>query len=455
MADRKSEPPAKSDTSNVDIFTPAGGKTRASSSIASADKAAVSSKVMRPKSSRISNDSSLLKTDQVKPVSSLSGSHASHTSKSKSSTQSQISKGKSPVSASSLHTPDTVLDDRLNRLEAIILAQNDENNNFKELIMNSLSLEHNVPHSLGVDPQLNYVEDDMDIPMDYDEDYFPPEQPGRVDSENLDYSIVSEHHALPDLRQSETVDVSNPGPNKLARCDAVGFAAKYATESSGPELDSFVSDSLKYLMNNQLLEKNLNDMMDKYNTPSNCSFLRVPKVNSPIWDSIQSRTRSLDLKMQRVQKCLVKGTTAIAQDMVEPSNSQQDALTCFASANFELNMLRRELIKPDLNPKFAPLCKPSVPVTENLFGNDLSKNIKDLSEVQRATGRMTRGRGQFRPRNFVYGGQRGRAYGRNRFLGYSQQYSGKAPGTQRRPTAPYQYQYQPTRKMRGRGAPKD
>ena len=156
--------------------------------------------------------------------------------------------------------------------------------------MNSLSLEHSVlhVHSLGLDPQQNYIEDDMAMPMDHDDDYFPPEQPGRVDSENLDYSMDSEHHALAELRQYETVDVSHHGTNKLASCDAVGFAAKYATESSGPELDSFVSDSLKYLINNQLLENNLNDMMDKYNTPSNCSFLRVPKVNSPIWDSIQS-----------------------------------------------------------------------------------------------------------------------------------------------------------------------
>ena len=80
---------------------------------------------------------------------------------------------------------------------------------------------------------------------DYDDDYFPLEQPRRVDSvENLDYSMDSEHRVLPELRHSETVDVSHHETIQLASFDAVGFAAKYATESSGPELDNYVSDSL-------------------------------------------------------------------------------------------------------------------------------------------------------------------------------------------------------------------
>ena len=56
-------------------------------------------------------------------------------------------------------------------------------------------------------------------------------------------------------------------------------------------------------------------------------------------------------------------------------------MTSLAAAVFEMNMLRRDLIKPGLHEKFAALCKPSIAVTEYLFGNDLTKHIKDIDEV--------------------------------------------------------------------------
>ena len=99
----------------------------------------------------------------------------------------------------------------------------------------------------------------------------------------------------------------------------------------------------------------------------------VPKVNSSIWDSLQPRTRYIDLKLQKVLKSLIKGTTAFSTGLSDPKDNEQDSLTCLANANFELNMLRHELIKPELNQRFSQRCKPTVPVTEYLFGNDLIK----------------------------------------------------------------------------------
>ena len=44
---------------------------------------------------------------------------------------------------------------------------------------------------------------------------------------------------------------------------ALGCAARYATEEVGLPLNPLISDSMNYLMTNQLL-KNLSEMMDKY-----------------------------------------------------------------------------------------------------------------------------------------------------------------------------------------------
>ena len=46
-------------------------------------------------------------------------------------------------------------------------------------------------------------------------------------------------------------------------------------------------------------------------------------------------------------------------------------------------MKRRELIKPDLESPFTRLCKPEIAPTTKRFGDDLSKQLKELTEVSR------------------------------------------------------------------------
>ena len=47
-----------------------------------------------------------------------------------------------------------------------------------------------------------------------------------------------------------------------------------------------------------------------------------------------------------------------------------DAIALIGAANFELNMRRREQIKPELNEDHKNLCSSSVPFNDSLFGND-------------------------------------------------------------------------------------
>ena len=58
-----------------------------------------------------------------------------------------------------------------------------------------------------------------------------------------------------------------------------------------------------------------------------------------------------------------------------------DVLALFANANSELNQRRRELIKPDLHDEYKHLCSSSLAITDQLFGNDLPKQVKELTEV--------------------------------------------------------------------------
>ena len=91
-----------------------------------------------------------------------------------------------------------------------------------------------------------------------------------------------------------------------------------------------------------------------------------------IWDELKSDTRSADIKLQRVQSNLVKGLVPIvsvienlvkprhkipkdALDVPELIRAATDAIALVGAANFELNMRRRDDIKPELNEDYRHL----------------------------------------------------------------------------------------------------
>lgn len=172
------------------------------------------------------------------------------------------------------------------------------------------------------------------------------------------------------------------------------FAAKFAVASDiGQPLDEELANSVNYLMSHHLEEKVLDETSSKYPCPSNCRVIDTPKVNQTIWDNLSASVRTRDVKLQRVQKSLTRGISAYVS-LLDPNNmssEQQDVLALICNANFEMNALRKELIKPDLNTKFTHLCKPTNPVTKYLFGDDLGKQVKDLQDQHKAAAGVMRG----------------------------------------------------------------
>lgn len=66
-----------------------------------------------------------------------------------------------------------------------------------------------------------------------------------------------------------------------------------------------------------------------------------------------------------------------------------DAFALFGNANTELNHRRRELIKPDLHNDYKHLHSSFLPITDQLFEDDLSKQVKDLTEINRVGKKIT------------------------------------------------------------------
>ena len=83
----------------------------------------------------------------------------------------------------------------------------------------------------------------------------------------------------------------------------------------------------------------------------------------------------MDLKFQKVKKCLVKGVTSVVSVLDSllltespPDNETlitrlMDGVLLFANVNQELNFRRRELLHRQLNADYRYLCTPSNPVT--------------------------------------------------------------------------------------------
>jgi hypothetical protein len=64
------------------------------------------------------------------------------------------------------------------------------------------------------------------------------------------------------------------------------------------------------------------------------------------------------------------------------------AIVLLLSANREINLKRRELLRPDLNKQYVALCNPSTAISTCLFGDDLNKEVEDLTKSNRLSGKV-------------------------------------------------------------------
>ena len=60
------------------------------------------------------------------------------------------------------------------------------------------------------------------------------------------------------------------------------------------------------------------------------------------------------------------------------------------SANRDLNLKLRDLIRPDLNKQYDPLCNPSTTaVSTFLFGDDLNEEVEEFTKSQKLSNKVT------------------------------------------------------------------
>ena len=167
------------------------------------------------------------------------------------------------------------------------------------------------------------------------------------------------HEVLAEAISNETTDEAH-----------VRFTNQFSTMANGKAINREITDSMKYLMGNKLAKKTQRDMMDTYETPKNCKEMIINNNHCS-----QSQSTHLGLSQTRCMQCwylTTEGINAATQEAEKVTKDDENAVTCFAAANVELYLVRYDdLMKPGLNLGLAQLCKPSVAVSEFLFGDDL------------------------------------------------------------------------------------
>ena len=77
--------------------------------------------------------------------------------------------------------------------------------------------------------------------------------------------------------------------------------------------------------------------------------------------------------------------------------SLKDATSLLTSASHEIDLRRRAALKPFIKDYYVSLCSEQTPVEGLLFGADLGKPVKDLTEVSKLTSQLSTRRPQFNP----------------------------------------------------------
>ena len=215
-------------------------------------------------------------------------------------------------------------------------------------------------------------------------------------SENIDFDSVMQN-----IFKSSPMESSNP---PVIDCEVHEFLSSIMDEYGDEDnTNKPVSSQIAKLVDKTLVSKMTKDKVKEKTSaqkrPQNCELLTITRVNPEIWGKMKPATKAFDIKLQRIQNCTVKGISSImkALDLLIKTKNQQepsiqvlgelsrmigDSLPSLCLGNYQLNLRKRELIKPDLNKQFEALTS-TAPVSKFLFGDSLADQVKEIVNTNR------------------------------------------------------------------------
>ena len=172
---------------------------------------------------------------------------------------------------------------------------------------------------------------------------------------------VASNSAKDDLQ--EKVGETTP-PSWIAR-----LADKFTpADKMGPPISAGLADLLKTVIRDRGSKKDEDkkryEVLEKNLRPENCDVLAPPKVNKEIWSNIPTTSRSSDLEFQKTQNVVLRAMGPIVGvvDLLlkkDPEGKDEmstqivdklmESVSLLAFANDDLNIMRKNNIKTELN----------------------------------------------------------------------------------------------------------
>ncbi|XP_053408795.1 uncharacterized protein LOC123564500 [Mercenaria mercenaria] len=250
------------------------------------------------------------------------------------------------------------------------------------------------PNVLGenLEEESNFIPDYEDFS---DENFDPNNRPNlRVE---IDSNDISDSEYDLSRAQHENFSVNKNMSNRMLQAM---FGSDSNSESKLPESkDEWAPPKLKSVVRGDSISPSLaklidmtctsacctEDIMQKYNIPQNCDNLSPPMVNQEVWKILDKKSRSYDRMLVEIQNLVATGIVPVIKlaEIMGDAMTQKakeyisDAITMFGQVQYQLSLRRRYIIRPNLKRKYKNICNQSTPVTSQLFGDDISKEIKN------------------------------------------------------------------------------
>ncbi|MEW8548292.1 MAG: hypothetical protein AB2693_32715, partial [Candidatus Thiodiazotropha sp.] len=169
----------------------------------------------------------------------------------------------------------------------------------------------------------------------------------------------------------------------------------------GPRVNENLANAVNKGISNTFSIKSVLEFAENYKQPENCEFLRVPKLNEELYfeDSIASRFKKNDSVLQKTQLLLTKGMTPLVKLMDKLLANEEgdgeifdlatDSLQLLAYTHRDISNVRRKFLKPAVAKKYKRLCSANIPLTANLLGDELDKQLKSINEHKKIGAQMT------------------------------------------------------------------
>ena len=214
-----------------------------------------------------------------------------------------------------------------------------------------------------------------------------------------------------------------------------------SVEICGENIDETLAGHVTDLFRKGMDEAQYEQMVKDENIPrpENCEGLQLVRMNRIIWDIMSRQAQTADAKLQKCAMSVIKASVILAKavdklvksekslkdsdksapgtvDFDSVIESFNDAIALLGHANYQNSMVRLDLVKPELKKEFSFLCNHNIPYTGWLFGDDVSKTVKEIEDSSKMGHKVHQGgfnyrKGPMRGRGGFRGTYRYRPYG--------------------------------------------